>query len=184
MRMYHVEKYTKFQFMGLIYKVLEVIRRATSTRHGKWTCDLITKAPVVHMLHDPHELYSIVPAFGDPRQNIVCKLTVCCDSRLDRAHTDMGFVNLGRFWFGRRLVLKLELFPWMSEHAVVPGAQFIRVRHCPRNPCRDAFHSSETIFRGHAHSDFGAVRDGTGVELDRPNAIMFVPFPLCSEPNR
>ena len=62
--------------MCSINELLEVVWEAIATTRRKEAVDLISETGVVCVLHDRHQLYSVVSQMLDSRKRVLCELFV------------------------------------------------------------------------------------------------------------
>ena len=95
----YIDNYAKAKTMRLVYEVLEIIGRALAWRGCEKTSYVVSKATVVCVFLDCHQLNTVVAQIDNPRQNLVSKFSVLCDTTMHWAHANMSFVNFERPWF-------------------------------------------------------------------------------------
>jgi hypothetical protein len=73
------------------------------------------------MLHDRHQLYSVVSQVLDTREYVLRELFVCSYFRVGGGDTDVGFVDTGTLGLRRALVLPDVLLGRVPEARIVDG---------------------------------------------------------------
>ena len=84
MAVHDVQQNHQAQAVGSVDELLEVLGGSVATAGGEEVVHLVAETGIVSMLHDGHELDSIVAQVLDARQHVLCELLVGRDSRLGR----------------------------------------------------------------------------------------------------
>jgi hypothetical protein len=104
-----------------VYQLLQVVWEAVSTAGRKEAVDLVAKAGIVRMLHDGHQLYSVVSQMLNAWENVVRELLVGSDSWLWGRDSDVCFVDTGALGLRWSLVLPYVLVGRVPEARIVDG---------------------------------------------------------------
>lgn len=131
-----VKKHDDAHAMSSIDQLLQVLGWSISATRSKEVVDLVTKAGIVRMLHDRHELNDVIPKALDSRQHVVGKLFVGRNSQLRRGNSNMCFVDASALRLLRPRVFELVLFGcgWVPEASFVRGGYGQVLRHV-FDPC-------------------------------------------------
>ena len=96
MRMYNIKQHTNTHTMCLIYKIFQIFWHTTSRSWCEKAADLITKGTVVRMLHNSHNLNSIISKILYARKYLICKFKIRTNFSLLLSHTNMTLINIRR----------------------------------------------------------------------------------------
>jgi hypothetical protein len=142
MAVHNVEKYHQAHAMRSVNELLEIFRVSIATASCEKVVDLVAKAGVVCMLHNSHELNSIVPQILDPGKHVGGKLLVGRDPGLRRGDTHMSLINSQTFRLPRASMLKLVLLflGRIPKHGLVDG-RHLEILYNTLYPCGDSVYS-------------------------------------------
>ena len=120
--------------MCFINERLELIRCSWPGRDSKKASYMISKASVVRMLLNSHQLDGCVPRFFNSRKNVLYILPVATDLPSFLSHTNMWFVDSQAWsaWRDRVWVSPLELLSGIPEHAIKQPTGTLILPLCPR----------------------------------------------------
>lgn len=118
---HHIQQHCDAHAVCSVNELFEVVWETISATCSKEAVDLVSETGVVGMLHDCHQLYSVVSQALDSWENILCKLLVCSNLWLGRGYTNVSLVDsrtLGLWW---ALVLPYILLGRVPEARIVYG---------------------------------------------------------------
>lgn len=94
MRMNNINNDLNVMFMRLVHKLLELMRLTKSRADTKKVSHMITKRPVIRMLHYTHNLNYVISQLDYFREDDFSEMVEAVDFVFDAAHSDVAFVNL------------------------------------------------------------------------------------------
>lgn len=74
---HHIEQHCDAHAVRRVNELLEVIWKTISAACSEEAVDLVSKTGIVGMLHDRHQLYSVVSQALDSWEDVLCELLVC-----------------------------------------------------------------------------------------------------------
>jgi hypothetical protein len=104
-----------------VNELLKLVGHTVTAACSEEAVDLVSKAGVVCVLHDGHELDDIVPKVADAGQDVVGELFVCGDFAVGRRDSDVGLVDAGALGLRGALVLENVLVGRVPEPGIVDG---------------------------------------------------------------
>lgn len=124
MAMDNIEKHDKAHAVCGVDELLQILRCSVAAASSKEIVDLVAETGIVGMLHDSHELDSVVAQRLDSRKHVLRELLVRRDFLLGRRYADMGLVHTNTKGLLRSSVFEdVSLRLWR-----VPEASIVRWR--------------------------------------------------------
>ena len=109
--MHHIEQDSDAHAVCFVYEILKVIRISLTARRRIKTADLVAERTIVRMLHNRHELNSVISGLLYVWQDVIRELPVGCDAVVLARHSDVGLVNQRGF-----IALKTIIGPVIVLH--------------------------------------------------------------------
>ena len=120
MGVHHIQQHAQTQLMGLVDQIFQVLRLTEPAGSGVKIGHLITKAAVIGVLHNGHQLNGIVTCFFDAGQHKLGKFAVGAHLALFLSHTHVGFVDVQGLRRLEILIGPVEDLP-VIDHFGTPG---------------------------------------------------------------
>ena len=115
---HHVQQDANAHGMGLVHQIFQVLGLAEPGRRGEEAGHLIAEGAVVGVLHDGHELHSVVARLLDAVEGIVGELPIGADSAFLLRHAHMGLVDVQLVFPDKAGVRPVEGFPVVGDLAL------------------------------------------------------------------
>jgi hypothetical protein len=121
MTVHHIQQNCNAHTVGSIYQLLQIVWEAVPTACREEAIDLVSETGIVRMLHDCHQLDSVVSQMLNSRKDVLCELLVGGYSWFWRRDSDVSFIDSRALGLGRPLVLP-HVFMWgVPEACIVDG---------------------------------------------------------------
>lgn len=104
--MNHVQQHDNSHFMSSVDKPFQTFRGSIPAARSKKAVDLVSETSIVSMLHNSHQLDSIVAKVSNSGKQFVGELVVCSDTLLRRRNSDVSFIHSNALWL---------LWSWVLE---------------------------------------------------------------------
>ena len=118
---HHVQQDGNAHSVRSINELLQVVWKAVAAARSEEAVDLVSETGVVRMLHDGHQLYSVVSQVLDAREDVTGELLVGRYLGLGGGDANVGFVDTCALGLGRPLVLPDVLLGRVPEAGIVYG---------------------------------------------------------------
>ena len=102
----NVEQHRDAHTVCGVHQLFQVFRGAIPTACSEEVVDLVSKAGIVCMFHNGHQLDYVVAQGLDSWKHVLGKLLVGCDPQLGGGNSHMGLVYTKAFWLFRARVLE------------------------------------------------------------------------------
>lgn len=119
--MHNVKQDSDAHTVRCVNELLEILGRTITTTGREKVVDLVSKAGIVSMFHDGHELDDVVTETLDSGQHVSSELFVSGNPLLRRRDSNMGFVDADALGLLRAWVLELVPFRcrWIPKASVI-----------------------------------------------------------------
>lgn len=134
---YHIQQHCDAHTMRSVNELLEVVWETIPATCSEEAVDLVSETGIVGMLHDCHQLYSVVSQALDSWENILGELLVCSNLWLGRGYTNVSLIDSRTLGLWRALVLPHILLGRVPETRIVYGRD-VQVLGYSGDPGREA----------------------------------------------
>ena len=166
--MHYVQQHPNAHGMCLVHQVFQFLRPSEPGGSGKEIAHLIAEGAVIGMLHNGHQLHSIVARLVDAGQDMIGKFPVGADLALLLRHAHVGFVDIQLVLAHEILIRPGKDLP-VVHHLALEGDGLL-VLHHPAGIQRDVLRAGQIGV--HHGFDLAAVPQGiVPGEIQLPAAV-------------